>query len=184
MVTLPQQSGHHTTPQPRFPNQPKPREDPHQCHHPACAASQALHRQSCHYCTPVSGQQRRVGWKRRKGRLPGGTLEGGICASQEYLRKLKISISKPLKRKNICIDMLDCKEVFGTQRSYKRRSRRSKYPSYPEQRALATSGAEEQQQSNTSNSPYPSKGNLKPERKVSLTYGRNASLFLCNVFPV
>lgn len=53
----------------------------------------------------------------------------------------------------------------------KRSSRRSEYPSCPEQTGLVTPEAQEQQQRNTLNSPCPSKRQSKLER--SLVYSRN-----------
>lgn len=58
-----------------------------------------------------------------------------------------------------------------TKTPSKRSSRRSEYSSCPEQFGLVTPEAQEQQQSNTLNSPCPSKRQSKLER--SLVYSRN-----------
>lgn len=99
----------------------------------------------------------RVGWKRRKGHLPGGNaFEGGICTSQGIHKQAENGKFQTSQRKSICISMLDFKEgFFGEKDPSKRSSRKSEHPSHPEQSGLVTPGAQEQQQSNTLNSPYP-----------------------------
>jgi len=105
--------------------------------------------------SPVSNASR-VRWKRRKGHLPGRTFEGDVFASQEYLRKLKMANSKPPKEKASASQCLTVKRIWGDKHPSTRSSRRSRHPTHPEQSGLVAPGAEEQQQSNTSNSPYPS----------------------------
>lgn len=131
--------------------------------------------------SPVS-KANRVGWKRRKGHLPGGTSEGGICASQEYVRKLKIANSKPPKEKASASQCLTVKMVLG-DKDPKREEAGDPNTCLTQSRVdLSHQGLRNSSKATLQTALTHLKGNLKPER--SLAYSRNLSLFLCNIFPI
>lgn len=184
VVTWLQNSSHTTTPQSRFSNQHRLTEGPH--HSPVCAASQASRWQSRHCCTsahqsPVNNASR-VGWKRRKGHFPGGTFEGGICASQEYVRKLKTINSKLRKEKVSASQCLTVKRFWETKTLAREEAGYPNTHLTQSRVDLSHQGLRNSSKATLRTDLTHLKGNLKLKR--SLAYSRNPSLFLCNVFLV
>lgn len=103
----------------------------------------------------------RVRWRRRRRHLPGRTVEGSVCTSREYVSKLKMAKSKPSKEKASASQCLTVKRFSGDNNPSKSSIEMWK-PISPRAQRTCHTGAQKQQQSNTSHSPYTHlKGNLK-----------------------
>lgn len=125
--------------------------------------------------SPISNTSR-VGWKIGKEHLPGGTFEGGICAPQEHVRKMKMANSKPPKEKAFASQCLTVKRFLETKTLARKEAGDTNTH-------LSRVDLSHQELRNSSKATLQTAlthltGNLKPERSLA------CSMFLCNTFPV